>query len=244
MRSKFCLGLLCLFALTLIIQHGQHPASPVPQPVKESTVSLSPFEAIGDELPGRPTFLQSLKQNLDALAAAPDEEEGAGALEQLADTLADAELPAVLNRLVVLLDDEPAAQLRRLLLRRWAGRDPGQAAAWARALPEGPLRGEALEDVAIIWAGVDLAAAMQWVRQSPDSDSKQAALLDLGYEAARAEPFEAIGLAGELRPGRQRDQFLDHAVRQWAAIDPSAASEWAGQISDAERRERILVVAV
>jgi hypothetical protein len=133
-----------------------------------------------------------------------------------------------------------AAELGELLVRRWAEADAPAAAAWTARLPQSPVYRAALEQVAIAWANTDLAAATGWVQALPEGDARQAATLSLGYEAARNEPLKALDVASGMASTPARDDLLVHAVSQWGAANAAAAAEWAGQVSDASLRERLL----
>jgi len=164
------------------------------------------------------------------------------ALERVVESIPDADLPAVLDSLANDVIPE-AAELRQLLVRRWAERDAPAVAAWTSQMPESAARRAALEQVAIAWANTDLAAAAGWVRALPEGDSKQAATQAVAYEAARTEPAAALELASALPPTRERDDLLVHAVSQWAAADPAAAVAWALGIPELPARERVLAAA-
>ena len=73
---------------------------------------------------------------LAAVEAEPDPDRKSEALERIVQSVSDADLPAALDALAS--DPSPAAaDLRQLLVRRWAESDAPAAAAWTAQLPEG-----------------------------------------------------------------------------------------------------------
>jgi len=137
------------------------------------------------------------------------------------------------------------AELRQLVVRRWAEVDGAAAARWVGKLPSGAGRRLALKQVAIAWANQDLGAATQWVEGMAAGAERDGVTLDVGYEAARRAPKAALALAGELEPSRERNDLLVHALSQWAAADAGEAVAWAERVSDAElRQELVATVAV
>jgi hypothetical protein len=160
------------------------------------------------------------------------------ALQRTAASVADRELPAVLDSLLDQHGAE-ASELRDLLVRRWADLDAKSAASWSIRLSEGSLADPAVNQVAISWANADLSAAMEWAQSLPEGDLRQTAVLGVGYEAARTNAFEALELATGLPPSVQRDELLVHAVKQWTVTDPENAAIWAGQVTDPALRDRL-----
>jgi len=186
-------------------------------------------------LPAQPTHVIAPA----AVEAEIDSDRRNEALERVAKSISGAELAATLDALT--RDSGPeAAELRHLLVRRWAESDAPAAAAWASRLPEGQVGRDALEQVAIVWANTALPAAADWVSSLPEGDRKQVATFGVAYEAARFEPVKALELTGTLPPTRERDDLLVHAVGQWAGTDSASASTWAMEVSDPALRQRLV----
>ena len=166
--------------------------------------------------------------------------EQAHKLANLAQEIAAADLPEV----VEFLNEEKATKLGRALelrlLRQWAGNDPQAAANWVSRIPtEGSARPHAINAVASVWANQDLAGATAWVNQLPEDD-RPGGLLSVAYEAARTEPTAALNLAAGLPAGQSQEDLVVHAARQWASQDPKGAADWAGQITEEGLRDRVL----
>jgi hypothetical protein len=156
---------------------------------------------------------------------------------------ADPDRRQMLEALAARVDSE-AAELRQLLVRRWAEEQPKAAAAWAAHLPEGPAQTEAVSQIALAWAEIDLKAAIAWANSLAENSGKQVALANLAYEAARTAPEIALALAGTLTPNADDDNLVVHAVSQWAAADSSAATAWAEKVPDVHLRQRVIAAVV
>ena len=127
-----------------------------------------------------------------------------------------------------------------VLLGRWAERDARAAATWATEFPEGPIRDNLLEQVAIAWVNADSSEAVVWLLSLPGGESRQTAMTAAAHEAVRVDPITALSLASELTAGPDRDAILEHAVSQWAHQDFAAASDWVEMISDTDLRQQLL----
>ena len=176
---------------------------------------------------------------LAAIEAETDSDRKDEEFDLLMASIPDNGLPTVLDSLVA-DTQSAAAELRQLLVRRWAEYDPCAAASWVLGIREAnPASRAATEQVAIAWAETDLLQAVDWARSLPAAENRQAAAIAIGYEAARSDPLVALELCSDLPPGAERDDLLVHAVSQWADTDPAAATVWTGEVTDAELRQRL-----
>lgn len=154
--------------------------------------------------------------------------------------VAMADIREILNHLCETAGEPgPERESVSRLVRRWTAFDAAAAAKWAEEMKPGPLRDEAIDQVALVWGAVDLRAATEWAKATVNRDGGQA-LRQLAYEAARTEPLAALELAVDLPADQRRDDLIHHTCLQWAGQDPSAAAAWAGQIEDDTLRERAL----
>jgi hypothetical protein len=180
------------------------------------------------------------RTEMRALASEDDSMKRSQRVEALAAHISDKELSEVLDEL---MQDETAgvgAELRSLLVRRWAGRAPAQVAAWLASCPENAACLDARRQLAIVWANADLTSATAWAKSLAPGDSKTAALVSISYEAARSDLRVALDLAVELPAGAEQEQLLTHCSRQWAAMNPAEAFQWAEKIKDNSLREQLL----
>lgn len=170
----------------------------------------------------------------------PDEAPAVEMQDSLSAQVAAMTLDEVLRALAALhLSDgsENNHALLQRLVRRWAESDPKAASQWAAALT-GPLRADALEQVAIEWANQDLSAASDWARQLPRSE-RDSALIAIANEAAATDSQAALRLAVELPPTKARDELISLAAGEWAGADAAAALAWARQIPDGMLRNQL-----
>ena len=148
-------------------------------------------------------------------------------------------LRAALDELALAGTNEPMADERVSLLRRWASLHPREAATWAEALPEGPVKLEALHHVAICWAERDPDAALDWAALLKPGETREPTVLAVGYEAARDTPLTAIKAAGILGSGSEHNQLVLYTVSQWAAVEPVAALEWVEGVKEGGLRDEL-----
>ncbi len=137
-----------------------------------------------------------------------------------------------------------AAELRRVLIRQWAEKDPQAVADGLSELEPSPIQRAAQRDLAVTWAKSQLSMSLEWAQGLPEGDQRTAALLDVGYEAARTAPLAAVTLGSQMTASAERDQFLAFATSQWAATDASEALAWARQVPDDQLRQRLLAEVV
>lgn len=131
-------------------------------------------------------------------------------------------------------------EFSRQLVRRWGEHDPDAAATWAAGLPDGDFAQSMVSQAAIAWANADLTAASGWARTLPDGSSRTTALSGIGFEAVRTAPIEALRIASEMTPGRDRNHLALQGAREWAASEPQAAMDWVGSMMDSPLREQLL----
>jgi len=176
-----------------------------------------------------------------------DNESDPDQYEKLLQTMfADLSSDEIASALTLLRADhrESADKLSRRLFRHWAETDLAAAAGYFAQMPSGPLRVQALDDVAILKADADLSEAAKWANQMPDDADKQRSLGGIANEAVRTDPVVEIGIALDLPPGTARDDLLCRSATEWAAHDPQSAIDWIRKISDATVRNKILATAV
>lgn len=174
-----------------------------------------------------------------ALDAETDPAQRETQLQSTVQAIADAEMPAALTALTDSTSPS-AAELRALLITRWAEQTPAAAAAWAAQLPPSPMRSDLLQQVAIPWAESDLPAVTDWVAELPATDpAKLQVSLAVAYETARTNALLALQLAAPLPASRERDDFLIHAVRQWTEADAATVGAWIASIPDPALQQRL-----
>lgn len=180
------------------------------------------------------------RQAVDRISRCPDAGQQALAAAAVAALVPVADLHVWLGELTEDPLSPAAAELRRLLVRRWANEDRTAAVAWAERASGPTLRRDALAQVALVWGDEDLADALRWLRDLPQDEARDETLALLGYELARTDPVAAVRLASDLPDGREREPLLLHALSQWAAADPVAALDWARGLAQSDLQQRAL----
>lgn len=250
-------ALVVAFALVLVwlLKHPPaHPPPPVdPKPVLQDPVippAFAPVNAKSVSTPPAPaadateaipvssaTYLLTLWQTMRDATESPAQQ---AKLEQLADQIALADIPATLAALNGQADDATTRSLQTRLLHRWAETNPQAVADWTQLNLSGPARHEAIQQVAVTWANRNLTDATAWAKQVPNPLDQETAIAAVAAEATRTDPLAALGLASQLPASVTRDNLVTHAARQWALQAPEAAAAWVQQISDAALRDHTL----
>jgi hypothetical protein len=163
--------------------------------------------------------------------------------ENLAKNISDEDAQAILN---LQLGPDAASMpgvnaLGVIIFRRWAEREPAEAAEWLMCLPENGFSHEACRQLATTWADKDLPAAVAWLKNLPENENKAAAQFALASEAAvRKDAVTAISLVTSMPPSPESARLLNYSVLQWATSNRENAIEWVKQVQDSEQRERLL----
>lgn len=99
------------------------------------------------------------------------------------------------------------------------------AAQWSQSLPDGDLKGAALDRVAHSFTNRDPEAAAQWVEQFAGQSFADRAIEEVGDEWAERDPASAVNWLETLGEGRGQNMGLSSAFGEWAQRDPVAAGE-------------------
>ena len=117
----------------------------------------------------------------------------------------------------------------------WVERDPGAAARWAGALPDGgPLNGRARrllrEQAGLAWARDNLDGALAWAHALPDAAGEWGAAARIHGQLAERDPHRAL----ELARARGDAAFAVAAGKRiydgWSLHDPAAALQNLGDL--------------
>lgn len=241
MKTRVILVLLGLAGAGLL-WHGTRPetapAKPEPTAPQSSIVNLPvPVARACAAAEAPPPAAAEDWTSPSALPDHSDEPPNPSEIEAAAVPITEA--PARLNAL--LQDDSLEGEiLRAALVRRWTAADPSAVAAWAEQLPAGPLRLAMLREITGARAEQDPGGAMDWVNTLSDSEERAVLSIDLAYETARTNGLAALHITTVLPPGRERDDAISHALRQWADAEAPAAAAWVDTVGDAALRQRLL----
>lgn len=162
--------------------------------------------------------------------------------------------------------DAASASALRASFTTMAKGDAGAVAGWVETLPAGPLRQQALLNVALQSGGAEDAglayaslaagdkdgalanevadilakkncdAAAAWVSRLGDEPAQEKACTVLIETWSVRDPAAAAAWLETLPTGKMRDAGLGTYAGRVALSDPSAAAEWAGHITDPTQR--------
>jgi hypothetical protein len=203
-------------------------------------VNVTPPPARAHRLRGE--FLASQKEKhiqrllANIVAALPQEDQlrRSDYLVNQVETLAEEDVPLVLQRLDAELR---GSEFGVLLVRRWAETEPAAAAAWTQEL--GAERDELLKNVASVWSNADLNAAVAWAKGLTEGEGQQAALRVVSEETIRQQPATALELAASLTSGPEREQVTIRALNEWATQEPVTALRWVASITDTQWQQQL-----
>lgn len=100
------------------------------------------------------------------------------------------------------------------------------AAAWGEALPDGELKGAALDRVAGQYSREDPAAAAAWAAKYATTDYGARVVEEVGDTWAARDPKAAVEWLNTLAEGQGRSEGTFSALRNWTRKDPLAASQY------------------
>ncbi len=177
---------------------------------------------------------------LEALIKEPDAARREEMLEGLVQDVGGSDIREWLS---FLKDKEPSELIDTLslrLIRRWTEANPQAAADWVIGDSPDHLRSDALDHVAVVWSAQSFGDVTDWARQLPEENLKASVMIKVAYELVRTEPLEALRLASEVPPDKGRDDFIEHALKQWATSAPDEAAGWATQLENSSLRQRAM----
>ena len=103
---------------------------------------------------------------------------------------------------------------------------PAASVLWGESLPEGPLKDEALEDIADAYVQRDPAAAAAWAEKYATAATGGGIIEEVGGEWAQRDPKAAVTWLNSLADGPAKSEGTFSALREWTRHDPTAASEY------------------
>lgn len=100
------------------------------------------------------------------------------------------------------------------------------AATWAESLPDGDLKGAALDQIAGRYVGEDPEAAATWATKFAGESFGARVIEEVGDEWAERDPQAAVGWLETLPDARGKEEGMQSALSEWTRRDPVAASEY------------------
>ena len=101
-----------------------------------------------------------------------------------------------------------------------------QASQWAETLPDGPLKGTAMGQIAESYARKDPLAAARWAGRFADKDYAAGAIEQISGHWAKNDPVAAVGWLESLPAGGGQTQGLRGVFGDWEDSDPAAAGRY------------------
>lgn len=100
------------------------------------------------------------------------------------------------------------------------------AASWGETLPDGELKGAALDRVAGQYSREDPTAAAAWAAKYATTDYGARVVEEVGETWAARDPKAAVAWLNTLAEGQGRSEGTFSALRNWTREDPLAASQY------------------
>ncbi len=116
----------------------------------------------------------------------------------------------------------------------WSGREVKQAVGWMKALPEGPAKERALEQMAYRWTEAEPALAAAFVARHHDPEL----VATVAGKWAETDPSGAAAWVMALPSGEQMSRALDTLVGTWSRRNSAAASAFLASLPETPARER------
>lgn len=120
------------------------------------------------------------------------------------------------------IEEVDRESLLRVLLSKWAKKDPQAALAYAQKLG----RHDLAHDCLLQMAKDDPNGALQWIEENSELSQQRYLTMAVYRGLARANPTEAVARVERLAPGAQRDRLLSIVTDEWAQQDIHAVFDW------------------
>ena len=149
--------------------------------------------------------------------------------------------PAMASDLVLRLGSEGNARAGNLmeLVAKETIRSQGtkQAAEWAVSLPDGPLKGSAMGQIADSYARKDPIAAARWAERYADQDYATNAIRQIGGNWAQNDPVAAVKWLEGLPAGGGQKAGLSNVFGDWEDSDPASAGKYLLTMPQSDKRD-------
>ncbi len=108
---------------------------------------------------------------------------------------------------------------------------------WAERLPEGPLKGAALDRVAGKYANENPEAAAVWAQRYATVDYGARVIEEVADEWSERDPLAAVDWLTSLPEGRGKVEGMESAMGEWVRRDPLASSQFLAEMPASEVRD-------
>lgn len=114
---------------------------------------------------------------------------------------------------------------------------PELASQWAEGLPDGPLKGNAMGEIAESFARQNPQAAARWAQRFADKDYGAGAIEQIGAQWGESDPVAAVGWLEQLPEGPGQKSGLRNVFGDWEDSDPAAAGEYLLAMPQSAKRD-------
>ncbi|MGF1448036.1 MAG: hypothetical protein ACFB20_01315 [Opitutales bacterium] len=132
---------------------------------------------------------------------------------------------------------------RSNVVRRWADRNPVEAAGYVGQLPvDDPRRGNLITNVVAAWTQYDFDAPAAWLNEFPPSPQTDQAVAHFTLQTMRRDPSGAMSWAESITSDRQRQRTVERVAREWRRQDREGLTDYLRDTDavDAATKHRIL----
>ncbi|MEM7385155.1 MAG: hypothetical protein AAF514_09450 [Verrucomicrobiota bacterium] len=112
-----------------------------------------------------------------------------------------------------------------------------EAARWSEDLPDGKLKGQAMDHVAGRFVHQSPEAAAAWAAQYAEASYGARVIEEVGDEWAERDPSAAVAWLQSLPEGKGQTEGMESALEEWAGRDPTSASEFLITMGDSELKD-------
>ena len=135
-------------------------------------------------------------------------------------------------------DGEFKQEITGRVAKEWAESDPEEAIKWSDSL-DNKLRDQALSHIASEVLDLDSERAEQIARKISSAEGRQSLMEQIGRLQMTANFDEAVRWMGEL-PEKDRASAWRGAAKEWVALDPVSASQYAMNTEDPKIQEQLV----
>jgi len=114
---------------------------------------------------------------------------------------------------------------------------PAEAASWAEALGNGPLKAAAMDRVAGAYVRNNPEKAASWIGRYAGEEFAGRAVARVGEEWGEREPEKALGWLESLPDGRGQADGFSSVLGDWEDTNPVAASEYLARMAPSAQRD-------
>jgi hypothetical protein len=125
-----------------------------------------------------------------------------------------------LDRVTTLLPHDPDGKRIAQIVQQAAQRDPSATALWVAGLPDGKVRQDAAETVALNWGAKQPKDAAMWIESLSAGNVRDHAISGYASVVVHADPAMAAEWLERIDNRKVKERATDYAFWIWSAEDP------------------------